>query len=56
LRLSGAASEREQHTPTAYGGVVDFEAALAETLNLARSLDYDEAAEKARELVVRLIG
>jgi HPt (histidine-containing phosphotransfer) domain-containing protein len=36
LRLSGA-------TP-------DFEAALAETFSLAHSLDYDEAAEKAREL------
>jgi CheY-like chemotaxis protein/HPt (histidine-containing phosphotransfer) domain-containing protein len=42
LRLSGA-------TPV-------FEAALEETLNLARSLDYDEAAEKAREIVDQLIG
>jgi signal transduction histidine kinase/DNA-binding response OmpR family regulator len=33
-----------------------FEAALAETLNLARSMDYDEAAEKARETVVQLTG
>jgi HPt (histidine-containing phosphotransfer) domain-containing protein len=36
------------------GAAPDFEAALAETLNLARSLDYDEAAEKARELAAQL--
>jgi CheY-like chemotaxis protein len=38
------------------GAAPDFEAALAETLNLARSLDYDEAAEKARKLVAQLTG
>jgi signal transduction histidine kinase/DNA-binding response OmpR family regulator/HPt (histidine-containing phosphotransfer) domain-containing protein len=42
LRLAGADKE--------------FETALAETLTLAHSLDYDEAAEKARELVVQLGG
>jgi hypothetical protein len=40
MRLAGASS--------------DFERALAEVLNLARSLDYDEAAGKARETVVQL--
>jgi signal transduction histidine kinase/CheY-like chemotaxis protein/HPt (histidine-containing phosphotransfer) domain-containing protein len=38
-------------------GIADasgFKAALAEILTLARSLDYDEAAEKARELCTRL--
>jgi CheY-like chemotaxis protein/HPt (histidine-containing phosphotransfer) domain-containing protein len=38
------------------GAAPDFEAALAETLNLARSMDYDEAAEKARAIVVQLTG
>jgi HPt (histidine-containing phosphotransfer) domain-containing protein len=36
------------------GGPPDFEAALPEIFSLARSLDYDEAAEKARDLCVRL--
>ncbi|MDR2743001.1 MAG: response regulator [Treponema sp.] len=36
------------------GGSLDFDTALAESLNLARSLDYDEAAEKARKMAVRL--
>jgi hypothetical protein len=33
-----------------------LEAALAETLGLARSLDYDEAAEAARKLAAQLTG
>jgi HPt (histidine-containing phosphotransfer) domain-containing protein len=36
------------------GASPEFEAALAEILDLARSMDYDEAVEKARELCVRL--
>jgi signal transduction histidine kinase/DNA-binding response OmpR family regulator/HPt (histidine-containing phosphotransfer) domain-containing protein len=42
LRLSGASS--------------DFEAVLEESLNLARSLDYDEAMEKINGLIVQLEG
>ncbi|MFP3091322.1 ATP-binding protein [Treponema sp. TIM-1] len=34
----------------------DFEAALAQALDLARFLDYDEAAEKARELCAAMEG
>jgi CheY-like chemotaxis protein/HPt (histidine-containing phosphotransfer) domain-containing protein len=38
------------------GAAPDFESALAETLNMARSLDYDEAAEAARKLAAQLTG
>jgi CheY-like chemotaxis protein len=47
-RIKAAARELETARPA--GASPDFAAALREALDLALSLDYDEAAEKAREL------
>ncbi|MDR0597482.1 MAG: response regulator [Treponema sp.] len=51
-RIKAAAGELE--TLRLEGAPPEFAAALKEVLDLARSLDYDEAAEKARELAARL--
>jgi CheY-like chemotaxis protein/HPt (histidine-containing phosphotransfer) domain-containing protein len=50
------AAVKELSTLGLSGAAPDFESALAETLDLARSLDYDEAAEAARKLAAQLAG
>jgi hypothetical protein len=51
-RVKAAAKELE--TLRLADAPPDFASALTEALDLARSLDYDEAAEKAREIEVLL--
>jgi CheY-like chemotaxis protein/HPt (histidine-containing phosphotransfer) domain-containing protein len=51
-RVKAAAKDLE--TVRLAGAPPDFASALMEALDLARSLDYDEAAEKAREIEVLL--
>ena len=51
-RIKAAAKDLETVRPA--GAPPEFAAALKEALDLARSLDYDEAAEKAREIAAQL--
>jgi CheY-like chemotaxis protein len=51
-RIKAAAKDLE--TVSLAGAPPDFASALTAALDLARSLDYDEAAEKAREIEVLL--
>jgi signal transduction histidine kinase/CheY-like chemotaxis protein/HPt (histidine-containing phosphotransfer) domain-containing protein len=51
-RIRTMTKELERLRPA--GAYPGFETALGELLNLARSLDYDEAAKKARRMSVRL--
>ncbi|MDR2313726.1 MAG: response regulator [Spirochaetaceae bacterium] len=54
LRLAGDAPAASATADAAADAAAGFEEALAEILGLVRSLDYDEAAEKARKIRTQL--